>query len=77
MPTTYTLVKVEPYLGAGNHNSHNNEMIAGASRYRYTCIDNAGKTIVIESPDAALLTPGSAYLSGANTGTIVITDTPG
>lgn len=93
MATTYTLTKVEPFIGEGNQyaasggssSAASSEFLAGSDAtqggkvYKYTCIDNSSpaKTIIIISPDANLLTPGNNHISGTNTGSIVITDTPG
>lgn len=85
MSTTYTLVKVEPFLGGADATANNNQILEGTGQstqgtlYKYVCHTNDAtpKVITIISPDANLLTPGSNHLSGTNTGTIVITDTPG
>ena len=79
MSTTITLTKVEPYLGGeANVVPATGSNVQGAM-YRYEFLDNSTppKKGVLIFPTASLLTPGNNSLSGTNTGTIVITDTPG
>lgn len=79
MATTYTLTKVEPFLGGEQKTVSGSAQSTQGAIYKYECLDNSSpaKKIILLSPDANLLTPGNNGLSGTNTGTIVITDTPG
>lgn len=79
MATTYTLTKVEPFITPNDASLSGSGTSVQGKQYKYICVDNSNpaKTITIISPDANLLTPGNNGLSGTNTGSIVITDTPG
>lgn len=79
MATTITLTKVEPALGGQSNTQVGSAQSTQGAMYRYEFLDNSTppKLGVLFFPTASLLTPGSNGISGTNTGTIVITDTPG
>ena len=79
MSTTITLTKVEPALGGEASVIPGTGSTVQGAFYRYEFLDNSNppKKGVLIFPTASLLTPGNNGHSGTNTGTIVITDTPG
>ena len=85
MSTTITLTKVVPRLGGADQTTNNigwqpgSDTAPTGKMYVYECQDNGNPALThyLISPTANLLTPGSNHTSGTNTGTIVITDTPG
>jgi hypothetical protein len=79
MSVTITLTKVTPWLGGQTKKlPGSGDSIQGA-QYVYEFEDNSSpiKKGMLIFPTSTLLTAGNDGLTGTNTGTIVITDTPG